>query len=374
MKHKHLLGYVLGICLLTYVGFAKANGVPNADLRSLFIAEVPVESQDIRTRSSAAELGLLDVLVRVSGSENLRYDDNILARTSNAVRYIEQFEYRGASDEQRENGFDNVLRMQFSERLVKRLLSEAGHKFWSTNRPSVLIWLVEDSLAHGKQMVGEAHDSELVTGLLKGARYRGIPLTFPLMDFQDQVALGVQRLWDLDESAILEASDRYQPEVILVGKYTTTSAGQLWSNWQFFYNNASRVYDLRGEEQTLVGEEAIAPVADFLANMFAVHLSADDTDYYFAQVSNIRSFADYRGVIDALESVDAIADVRLDTAVDDVLSLRFKSEANISQITGLLSLNKQLTATTPLNQNSIPAWQRLLLGSSENPLHYSWSR
>ncbi len=341
---------------------------------SPFVADVPVESQGLSKRSAAAELGLLDVLVRVSGSEDVRYNDDILARTSSAIRYVEQFEYLEADDSLTEQGYRALLRMHFSERLVKRLLSETGQKFWSISRPSVLVWLVEDSLEHGKQMVGPAQDSELVSGLLEGASYRGIPLAFPLMDFQDQVALGVQRLWELDEGAILDASERYQPEVILVGKYTTTSAGQLWSNWQFFYKGDSRVYDLRGDQQAKVGQGAIMPLADFLARMFAVKLSENDTEYYFANINNIRSFGDYRGVIKALSGVDAIGDVLLDGATDDVVNLRFKSEASINQLTGLLSLNKQLNPRNEAEQNQLPAWQRAQRGSSENPLLYRWSR
>jgi hypothetical protein len=342
---------------------------------SPFIADVPVASQSVTARSSAAELGLLDVLVRVSGSENVRYDDEVLAKTSSALRYVEQFEYMSIEqDELLDEGYRHLLRLQFSERLVKRLLSETDHKFWSISRPKVLVWLVEDSVEHGKQMMGSASESDVVKGLLKGARYRGIPIEFPLMDFQDQVALGVQALWDLDEQAIMDGSERYRPEVILVGKYTTTSSGATWSNWQFFYNNDSRVYDLRGDDQSLVGSDAITPLADFLAQTFAVKLSASDTEYYFAKVTNIRSYGDYRGLLNAVSGLDAIGDVQLDRVHDHTVEIRFKSEANVDQLTGLLALSNKLVLSNDLSQGALPAWQRSELGSSDNPLLYQWAR
>lgn len=361
------------VCFATLVCFVPKALAQSKSALSPFVAEVPVESQSLRQRGNAAELGLLDVLVRMSGSEDIRLSDDVLARSSTAIRYVEQFEYRDVNEELEEQGYSAVLRMHFSERLVRRLLSETGQKFWSAHRPSVLVWLVEDSFEHGKYMVGESSESALVQGLIDGAAYRGVPLSFPLMDFQDQVALGVQKLWAFDEEAILEASERYASDVILVGKYTTTSSGQLWSNWQFFYGDKSRVYDLRSEDQSQVGKDAIAPLADFLASMFAVNLSASDTEYYFARVQNVRSYRDYRGVIQALENIEAIADVLVDETKSDVMDLRVKSEASVNQLMSLLNLNKQLVEGASSQQDHLPVWQRSELGSSDNPLLYQWS-
>ena len=348
-----------------------------AQVRSVltpFVADVPVSSQALGKRGAAAELGLLDVLVRVSGSEDIRYNDDILTKTSDAIRYVEQFEYLELDEKLDDPRYTSILRMHFSERLVKRLLSETGQKFWSLNRPPVLVWLVEDSLSHGKQMLNDTHESALVEGLLEGARYRGIQLAFPLLDFQDQVALGAQKLWALDDNAILDASERYQPEVILVGKFTTISSGQLWSNWEFFYKGDSRVYDLKGEDQFQAGKDAVNPVADYLAKTFAVKLSAGDTDYYYARISNIQSFGDYKNLMQALTSIDAIGNIVLDSISGDVLNLRFKSEASANQLRDLIGLNKGLSARALGEQSHLPAWQRSQPGSREYPLNYYWGK
>jgi len=357
--------------LLVIFGLASLQGHTQS-ISTPFMAEVAVESQDPRARRKAAEQGLLDVLVRVSGSENVRANGTILAQAPNAIRYVEQFEYTELLDQEAlDAGNEFALRLRFSERIVKRLLRDGGENFWSLNRPSVLVWLVEDSAENGKNLVGFDTDSEIVQGLLKGARYRGVKLQFPLLDFEDQVAMGVQNLWDFDESAIREASERYQAELILVGTYTTTSSGQIWSNWQYFFEENSRLYDFRGEQALGIGVDAIAVLADFLASKFAVPLSEQDSGFYYAEVSNIRNYRDYRALMDALEGLDAIGAVMLDATSADVVSLRLKSEGSVEQLTGLLALNRRLKTHSDADGN-VPAWQQARLGSLENPLRYFW--
>lgn len=340
-----------------------------------FNADVPVRSQSELERKSAAELGLLDVLVRMSGSEAVRVNDEVLSRSTKAIRFVEQFQYAELSDENLlAQGYQFILQFTFSERFVKQTLSHSGQKFWSVNRPSVLVWLVEDSAEFGKQFLSEESSPELFRGLYEGANYRGLNLSFPLLDFQDQTALNPRQVWDLDEVAIAEASLRYSADAVLVGNVTLTSSGLRLSNWQYFHAQRSRVLDLRAESERNLGYQAVGQLADALAAKYALLPGEQDSGYYSLFIENVRSFADYRGLVKVFEQLDNVTEVRMDEVQYERIRLRLQSDGTLDQLLDILALNTSLNLVDDISSNTLPAWQRRPLGSMANPLRYRWSR
>ncbi len=317
---------------------------------------------------------MLDVLVRVSGSEEVRNNTWVKAKARNALSYVAQFEFGLVEDEAlREEGYKHLLQLSYSGRLVRSLLADAQLPVWSLNRPKTLIWLVEDSAEYGKRMLTYDADNPLVKGLAQAINYRGLPVSYPLLDFDDQLALGAERLWALDEAAIMDASERYKADVILVGKYSTTSLGQVLSSWQYFHNNRTRVYDLRAEEASEVGYQAILPLADFLASLYSFSSSAD-SEYFSLSVIDVENFADYRGLVSTLNSFDTIKDVKIDRVAHDKIELRLKSEVSLEQVSKQIALARKLFVVQANEHLNTPKWERPELGSQENPLVYRWRR
>ena len=338
-----------------------------------FRADVPVMSQSRADQQRAAKAGLQDVLVRVSGTEETRKNAVIKARVGRALSFVSEFQYTDVERQDwQEQGYKHVLRLSFSNRLVRKLLNEAQLPIWSVNRPKTLLWLVEDSVEHGKRMLAFEPDNELTIGIQQAAEYRGLPLIHPLLDFDDQLSLGAERLWQLDEPAILEASARYNADVVLVGKYSATSVGTVLSSWQYFHANRSRVYEKSSDSPATVGYEAILPLADFLASLYSYRSS--DSESIWLSVTNVTNFADYRGLIDSLAAFDTITDVKVDRVSHHQIDLRLKSEASLEQIANQITLARKLIATQDSDVSQVPEWERAESGSRENPLLYQWQR
>jgi hypothetical protein len=362
---------VFWVCVLSSLIFLS---VPSRAQERYFAAEIPVKSQTRNERAAAAESALLEVLVRVSGSEVIRDNRIVFSRKKSALSLVELYQYMELEDPlKQQQGYVASLNLQFSERLVKQLLRDAGACFWSVNRPKTLVWLVEDSVDYGKQLLAYNPDSPAFLALQKEASYRGVPLIFPLMDFEDQTNLGAGLAWALDEEAIRAASSRYQADTIVVGKLTRTSLGELWSNWMYLYANGNRLLDLRSADIAEIGPGVVGPLADTLSQQFAVCSSSEDSDAYFLQVHGIGSFASYRGVVETLESIDAISQLSIDKVEQDTISLRLESEASAEQLERLIRLTRKLYADAS-NEPSSLQWGAPSRGSKQNPWHYSWRR
>lgn len=357
------------LCLLSSLLCVSALAEPI----SYFTAEVPVKSQSRGDQQAASEKGLIDMLVRVSGSEVVRDNALIADRANQALSYVSEFQYAELDDPTlKAEGYRHILKLRFSSRLVRALLAEAGLPVWSVNRPVTLVWLVEDSLEFGKRMMPYDLENPIFQGIEQAAQYRGLPLMYPLLDFDDQLAVGAEGLWQLDEEAIRQASARYKADVILVGKYSALSSGQLYSTWHYFHDNRANDYDLRSEAPEQIGYNAVLPLADFLAARYSYH--AEDAEYFSLNVANIQSFADYKSLISTLKSFDTITDVKIDLVQNSEISLRLKSEASLDQVTNQIALARKLFVRQNQQLENLPKWEQADLGSPQNPLRYSWQR
>ena len=350
-------------------------GLQSSPRMDYYASAVPVKSQSAQERVQAAREALLNVIVRMSGSDAVRNDEAVRARTGTALRMVEQFQYLDLDDpELKQEGYSALLRLTFSASSVRELLQQTlGLPFWSESRPNILVWLVEDSSEFGKQFVLYDPENPLVKGLQVTADYRGLPLSFPLLDFEDQSALSPESAWELDELAILEASRRYAADVILVGNVTQTSSGRIFSNWEYFHDETRRIYDARAEDQLELGRSALTPLANYLASKLAVVRSESAAGSLSLRVSNVRSFADYAGLMQVFTRLDAIGDVQLISVDGFDLVLQLRTDAPATQFSELLKLSRSLTAEQG-SDSAVPVWQQAALGSSANPLRYRWQR
>ena len=346
-----------------------------------FRAEVPVSSQDSKERRNAAKLALEDVIIRVSGSDQALQSTELRSRIENAISYVEQFRYLPLQDEAlRSEGKRELLSLTFSPEVVKKLLFETQQPYWPLNRPKTLVWLVEDSSEEGRRLVNNqsVESSEMIEGLQVAAQERGVPLLYPLLDLDDQIAVTAEDVWTFNEEKIAEASQRYNADVILVGRYSSVSRGELWGTWQYFHAGATQVFDTKtsmdeSDAFEIIGQQVINPLTDFLASRYAIIPTGEAQSKLVMQVANIHDFGDYYRSLDYLERLAAIAKVDLVAIRQDTLLLYLDAESSVDRLVSVLALDGKMKPKTMASaSNEIPVWQQMPLGSFENPLTYNW--
>lgn len=360
-------------CLLVFSSTMAAQTEIN-----YFSAEVPVKSQDSKERKSAASEGLREVLIRVSGSPGVLASGELDKKINGAISYVEQFQYLPLEDEALiKGGYRERISLKFSPSVVERLLYETRLPYWPVNRPKTVVWLAEDSPEEGRQLVNKNIPSPMVESLLRTAYQRGLPLVFPLLDLDDQLALSADDVWVFDEEKVKEASERYQADAILVGRYSTTSRGEIWATWQFFHAGTTRTYDNRSDlkdEDALVklGDQALSPLADFLAARYSVVPTMETQARLVMQLSSIESFGDYYTALAYLDKMAAIADVDLVGIRQDTMLLYLDAESQVGKLMDVLALDGRMKPVVNEVSGPVPVWQQMPLGSFENPLNYQW--
>ncbi len=359
--HQRLLGCFF-ILLLVLVGESKVWAL------DFYQARVPVANQSSGERKRAASEGLRQVLVRVSGAMDLAQSDDIQVSLNKASSYIDQYQY----DTERTDWGDKqeFLSMSFSAAVIERLLVKAKLPFWPINRPKTLVWLVEDRADSGKQLVNDPK-SPVLSSLQEAADVRGLPLRLPLLDLDDQLALSADSLWALDENAILDASERYQVDTVLVGRYTQTSTGQWWATWQFFHRGDSRLIDLRVDDVSQMGMQAISPLADYLAGLYAVVTNPELASQIVLHIDGIGSFRSYRQMMTYFQHLAAVSRFELLLLADRSVLLRVQLNADLAQFNNAISLDQKLRSEETQVSPDAP-WMAVQRGTLGAPLHYQW--
>ena len=364
----------VGVCCLLFVTI-EVLAQTSIDY---FKATIPVKSQGVNARSAAASEGLEEVLVRVSGNPSILSNPQLTDKIKRALNYVNEFQYRENTDKDEfDEGYEELLVVSFAPSVIERMIINAGEPFWSTNRPETLVWLVEDSSEFGRQLQNHNSETLVTASLAEAAQARGIPLVYPLLDLDDHLVLPVERAWQLDEIAVLEASERYDAAVILIGRYTKTSAGDVISSWQFFHAGESRSIDSRQpieNDQILLGVDVIDPLADFLARKYATVKGGDrETSGLVMELSGVHGFGHYSRALDYLESLSAVEQVAVVAVRGQTLTLQLTSDSQIDQLADIFALNNKLIEQKNDQTLTVPQWEPVVSGTWDNPLRYRWA-
>lgn len=365
----------IALCLLFVCTHASAQKAI-----SYYQAVVPVHSQSAEDRKFAAQKGMQEVLVRMSASESVLENKQVQSAIDRAQSYLEQYQFRLVQDEAlKKKGFREEMNLTFSPELIQRLLvNQARERYWAEgNRPKILVWLVEDDAQYGKQILNAASSeangerNPVVDALNAEAKTRGLPFEYPLLDLEDQMAISAQDLWRFDEEKVRAASARYSAPVMLVGRFSTTSRGELWSTWQYYHLNFSQSWDSRESELTKFSSGALAPLNEFLAARYAVVPGIQGHDSSLVlHLAGINSFKSFRQALDYLNGLAMVSDVNVIEARSGELLLALHSEANLERFKTAVQLDRKIEFLP--QQSELPVWQQLPEGTRENPVRFRW--
>jgi len=323
----------------------------------LYIAEVLVADESPRQLTDGARAGLLQVLVRVSGS--LKVEESSLVRSSlrNPAAYYYQYSYETTDKtlllgESEVNA--KILRLHFEPSAIARLLRDANLPIWGSNRPSVLLWVAVNE-GQSRRILGEADASEIVEVLVDQARQRGLPLTFPILDLEDASKVSTAEVWGAFLERIDGASGRYNPDSVLTARIQR-EPGDRWSGrWSYRAADAWESLESAGFSADELVRSMVNQLADELAGKFALGSSRASIRLKIENIVDVSQYAAVSRYLQELTPVVSSSIVALD---GDVAEFELQTEGQYLQLIEIIELDERL----------------LLLGKDERNerLRYRW--
>ena len=365
-----------------------------------------VEDQTRSTRTKAIDMAFEQVLVRYTGLTPENISSTVKSNRINATNYLQRFQYQEATLTQQpaelsETLFDLVL--VFDPVAITNLLTQLNLPQWSNNRPDMLMWIAigdktfrlllgTDHQLRLKELLtrfannpftsiqGESRppassdvddtemmdpidqlylekigtDEDLLLQIKDLASLRGMPVILPLLDLQDNVSLDSADVWGQFVTQIRSASERYQPDLILVGKIELVQEGWL-TDWLIIGDTASDIW--QGSAQTLSSalDQGIEQAIVRTAERFAVVQDTSSSQFVEISVSGIGSTTAMAELEAYLQSQTAIADIYVSRLMGNEIRYRISLITDIPGLLQSIRLEQRLVETEPVSLTINPA-------------------
>ena len=324
---------ILLVFLTLAVGAAVRAEVP------LYETEVVWSDQDA-DRANAFRQALRQVIVKVTGLRGFPDSAQIGSLVENAQGLVQQYQLRvveaglGGTSVQ-----EPRLWAQFDQAAVDRLVREAGLPVWGKTRPQVLAWVVVENKG-SLQVVGSDGTEEAAWILRHGAASRGVPLFLPLLDLEDQTLAGPPELWVEAGFRIREASERYQPGSILIGRIRQ---GVLWeAQWSLLLPDGAQRWDAEGDVFELVVDEGVHEAIDSLAAHYMNTVTDTGGAAIVVSVSGVHDFMGYARTMRYLEALNEVESVDVLAVVSGRLRLGLTLRTGVTGLRELVGLGSTL--------------------------------
>ena len=314
----------------------------------LYDVAVPVDSQSSKALNWATKDGLKTVFIRVSGKAEIIHQPEITEAVRRASKMTRQFRYEQRTQADGSEALYAVI--EFEQQLVDSALRQAGLPLWSSNRPTVLVWLVIDD-AQGRRSIGAERDKPVVAVITENSRRRGLALKLPSLDLEDMVAVSVDELWQLSSWKAKSAAERYGADTILFGRVTQLTNGEVLGRWHYRYNQQTVEFDGEGSSINDFVAAGLDQVAELLAEQYAVVPVKIADGGVMLRLTGITNFTDYARAINYLESVAAIRHANVVEIEGDQIVVKLVADGSLSQLQQAFALGGRLLPQLALDSD-----------------------
>ena len=190
-----------------------------APTSGLFQVRTTLSSQQPEERAAALNRALDTLIVRLTGDPAVLQSAAVTELRKDPQQLISQFGVEGSQ-----------LVVDFDPLTTENRLRQAGLSLWGGNRPLILVWWLNEADG-GNALVGDAQESALP--VQAAAQNRGLPISLPLADLQEQLAATPENLLASRPDALLPVSQRYAADAMLAVLADNTQ-GQWQAQWRLW--------------------------------------------------------------------------------------------------------------------------------------------
>ena len=345
----------------------------------LYSQQIPVTNDGEAERNRAFREAFAAVVVKVSGDPRWLENLAIERAIAQAQNYVEATSYISESiqlpledntlpldsdEEQFYTAEQRIISVNFAAALINELLEDAGIPVWDDNRPSVLVWMVLQNSAGEREFLTVGSNPEIVKVIQDFAAARGLPIIFPVLDFEDRKSLSENIAWNLDEAAISSASERYGADSILAGRLHFTASGELVGLWQFRFQEETDVFDGFDSELKSYLYDPLNRITTQLAGYFAILPESIDGDTVRLRIDGIKNLNDYSSLLNYVENLGLVATVTTAEVDGERIELQLS----------LVGDTRQLYEQIALDRDLLPIYNAVEDSSFATLLHYRWTR
>ncbi|WP_264878203.1 DUF2066 domain-containing protein [Vibrio agarivorans] len=268
---------------------------------NLYQSSIVIEQEAENGDQQARAKGLEQVIIRASGDANAASNPVIRKAMGKTSQYITQISYASRGD-------DQEVRLVFSEPRIKALLTQAQLPYWPAQRKTVLVWLAEEE-AGQRAISWDYANTNYMSTLRDSAQQRGLPLTFPLGDFEDMTNIEVSDIWGGFEDVIEQTSQRYPADAVLVLRNDGNNVR--WTLYDQAPAQGLRATMNNSYPANTSAQRIVDDIAAFYSNKDAVVVSQETSGKTVVTFENVSSAEQFFKLEKGLEDLSTVATANL---------------------------------------------------------------
>ena len=322
-----ILRKFLALILMVFIGQIDARE------EKLFVVDVKVQDQTASVERTATRTSLLEVISRLTGLESVPRTAEIKEALDQAGSFVSEYMYTEVIDSESETSAASkplsVLRIVFQPAQIESLLRQAKLPRWPSPRDTCIVWaLLENDGRRDSITSGETF--RIAELLASRGLARGLPLIFPVMDLEDQLAVEDGLIWGRFGNELLQASERYNANCVLIGRLVAHEGGTVSSfsgDWTIVLGNSGSYHrDVFWiEEGAKIANEAIDSAVDLMTESSVIY--AGESYVYRLRVSFIEDFGDYLAINQYLSKSPYVEGFSIDGYEEGFLKISIRSMA-----------------------------------------------
>lgn len=275
------------LLLASLIGLA-CSSAWGETVTNLYQVSEPVSSQAPEERDQATQRALETLVLRLTGDPKAFAGAGLAAVRKDPQQIISQFGYQA--------GPPQALQVDFDPVSTDKALRQAGLPAWGANRPSMLVWWLNDAVA-GTALAGDAQPA--AAPLRQAAKHRGLPIKLPLADLEEQLAATAKNLEGTDPAPLQAVSQRYGADALLA--VHASADGDKWqAKWRLWLGGQREQGTAQANDQAGLADAVMLAVAQRLAPRYTVKPGASSELTVEIQGLTLDRYAELGRVLDGL--------------------------------------------------------------------------
>ncbi len=344
MLFRQAWNYYLSLAVVVLLSLTVTQVSAAGSGNNLYEVWVSVADQSSASRQQAFQQAFDGVIKKLTGNSALSKQGTMASARQQAATFVNQYNYR----EQPANGQalasgEYLMQVRFSESAINKLLRDHQLPIWGENRPSLLVWIAQDNQGQ-RTIVAPQEPSVIRNDITFAARSWGIPVLYPVMDFEDSSALPISDLWGLFQAPITKASQRYGASAILALRVWPSDASN-WSGQAMFVLNG-RAYSQSYEHVSpaMLAEAAMTEVAKQMSDLYALKAGASPNEPVYIVVNGVDSVGEYADMLKYFDGLTAIRSAIPVQISGSQVMLGLLIDGTVQQLVGALDSGKRMNA------------------------------
>lgn len=343
---KKIILWVIGFVWLMWAITACA-----VRMSSLYQASIPVASQSAEERNQVIPQVLSQVLIKVTGNNQVMNNPNLKTYLTGSNNLVEEFSYTSTSGPK-----PYLLQLNFDPDGIDKLLQDAGVATWGQNRPLILVWLEREIPGKSPALVNNDMSDDTITFLKQNADRRGLPIIFPVMDVTDLNLVSANDIANMAMPKLTTAAKRYESDAILIGRLIRVPTG-FNTQWRLVLGNDQWNWTVTGATIADVMTQIADNVTDTLAARFATVVTNTVQAKIQIRVVGMTQGDDISALLQYLKHLTPVADVQLAQVTQGDVVLTISLRSTPQAFTQAVSIGQKLTPLPATNNSPISTYQ-----------------